>query len=71
MHLCFVHTCLWIIGLHLQNRLSADVVLCAHSWDQVNEEGENVEGEDEGDGPFEDGRCVEIVFFTLHTECLI
>ena len=64
-----VHLRLRVISLHLKNRLLADALLGAHSWDQIDEEGEDVEGEDEGDGPFEDGGCVEIVLPALHTKC--
>lgn len=64
-----VHLRLWVISLHLQYRLLADAVLGAHSRNEIDEEGEDVEGEDEGDGPFEDGSRVEIVFLALYTEC--
>lgn len=67
--LILVHKRMRVIGLHLQNRLLANALLGAHSRDQVDEEGENVKCEDKGDGPFKDGRRVEIVFPALHTEC--
>lgn len=66
--LILVHLRLRVISLHLQNRLFADALLGAHSRDQVDEEGEDVEGEDEGDGPFENRGRVEILFPGLYTE---
>lgn len=67
--LILMHLRLRVISLHLQHRLLADAVLGAHSRDKVDEEGEDVEGEDEGDGPFEDGGRIEIIFPALYTEC--
>ena len=37
-------------------------LIAPHSRNKIDEEGEDVEGEDEGDGPFEDGRGVVFVF---------
>jgi hypothetical protein len=65
MTLRLVHARLRVILLHLQHRLPADVVLGAHSGDEIDEEGEDVEGENERDGPFEDGGCIEILFIAL------
>jgi hypothetical protein len=65
MTLRLVHPRLRVILLHLQHRLPADVVLGAHGGDEIDEEGEDVEGEDERDSPFEDGGRVEILFIAL------
>lgn len=67
--LLLVHLRLRVISLHLQYRLLADAILGAHGRNEVDEEREDVEGEDEGDGPFEDGGRVGIVFLALYTEC--
>lgn len=48
--------------LHLARLSRLDVprrtIAGAHGWVQINEEGEDVEGEDKGDNPFEDGSGV-------------
>lgn len=33
-------------------------MLCVNSWEEINEERKDVEGEDECNGPFEDSSCV-------------
>jgi len=44
------------------------VVLGADGRDEVHEEGEDVEGEDEGDDPFEDGGGVEVLLLLGYAE---